>query len=121
MLPTATVHDRYTAEEIENFYEAGFWEKRSLFDLVEAQAHERPDKVFVFDSTTSLTYRELHDEALGLALGLKRLGVRRGDRVAVQLPNWSELALISVALGRIGAVLVPIMPIYREDEVRFVL
>ena len=45
----------------------------------------------------------------------------RGDRVAVQLPNWNEFIVTYVALARIGAVLVPTMPIYRHDEVRYVL
>jgi cyclohexanecarboxylate-CoA ligase len=39
----------------------------------------------------------------------------------VQLPNWTEFAVISVALSRLGAIMVPIMPIYRHDDVRFVL
>lgn len=121
MLPTATVHDRYTSQEIETYYASGFWHDESLFDLVDAQAAARPDKVFIFDSTTELTYRDLRDQALRLALGLRRLGVGKGDRVAVQLPNWTEFALISVALARIGAILVPIMPIYRDDEVGYVL
>jgi cyclohexanecarboxylate-CoA ligase len=39
----------------------------------------------------------------------------------VQLPNWTEFPVIAAALSRIGAILVPIMPIYREDEVAYVL
>src|SRR6266567_3062223 len=61
------------------------------------------------------------DKSLRLAVGFKRQGVGRGDRVAVQLPNWTEFPLIAAALSRIGAILVPIMPIYREDEVAYVL
>jgi cyclohexanecarboxylate-CoA ligase len=41
--------------------------------------------------------------------------------VAVQLPNWTEFVVLAAALSRIGAVLVPIMPIYRADEVAYVL
>src|SRR5215469_2890316 len=64
---------------------------------------------------------EFRDKAVRLAVGLKRRGVRSGDRVAVQLPNWTEFPVIAAALSRIGAILVPIMPIYREDEVAYVL
>jgi non-ribosomal peptide synthetase component E (peptide arylation enzyme) len=39
----------------------------------------------------------------------------------VQLPNWNEFVVVYVALARIGAVLVPTMPIYRHDEVLYVL
>jgi cyclohexanecarboxylate-CoA ligase len=119
--PTATVRDRYSDDEIRGFYEAGFWRKASFYDEVVAQAELRPDKVFVFDSSTSYTYAQLGDQALRLAAGLKRLGIERGDRVVVQLPNWAEFVLISVALSRLGAVLVPVMPIYRGAEVSYVV
>ena len=48
---------------------------------------------------------------------------RRGGRPGpgVQLPNWNEFVVVYVALARIGAVLVPTMPIYRHDEARYVL
>lgn len=121
MLPTATVQDRYTDEDVKRFYEAGFWQDANLFDLVEAQAQARPDKIFVSDGTTNLTFRDLRDRGAQLALGFRRLGIGLGDRVAVQLPNWSEFALIATALGRIGGILVPIMPIFREEEVEYLL
>src|SRR4051794_29733872 len=120
-MSAATVHERYTDERIAGFYEAGFWEKSSLTDLVVEQADRGGDQVFVFDGTTSLTYADFRTAALRLAVGLAREGVGRGDRVAVQLPNWTEFVVVAVALSRIGAVLVPIMPIYRGDEVRYVL
>lgn len=121
MRPTTTVQDRYTEDEVKGFYQAGLWQASNLFDLVHAQARFRPDKVFVSDGTTSLTYRDLRDQATRLATGLRDLGIAQGDRVAVQLPNWSEFALIVTALGRIGGILVPILPVYREEEVEYIL
>ena len=41
--------------------------------------------------------------------------------MAVQLPSWAEFMQISVALTRVGAIMVPIMPIYRSDDVGYVL
>ena len=117
----ATVHDRYTEEEMQRFYAEGLWRRDTYFSTAAAQAAERGDKVFVFDSTTSYTYRELHDQALRLAVGLRRLGVERGDRVAVQIPNWAEFAVITLAISRAGAITVPIMPIYRQDECGHIL
>jgi cyclohexanecarboxylate-CoA ligase len=115
------VTDRYSAEEIERFYAAGLWRKETLAELLEVQASRQPEKVFITDGTTSLTFGELRDSALRLAAGLARHGIGRGDRVAVQLPNWTEFAQIAVALSRIGAAMVPIMPIYRRDEVGYIL
>jgi cyclohexanecarboxylate-CoA ligase len=115
------VLDRYTEAEIAGFYSAGYWQHTSLFDVLEAQAAQTPDKTFAFDSTNGYTYRQLRDAAVRLAAGLQRLGVVRGDRVAVQLPNWSEFALFVAAISRLGAIVVPIMPIYRDEEVAYVL
>src|SRR6266487_2815777 len=116
-----TVRDRYSDERIAAFYAAGYWQSASFNAVVAEQAARRGDQVFVFDSTTSLTYAGFRDQALRLAVGLQREGLRPGDRVAVQLPNWTEFPVIAAALSRIGAILVPIMPIYREDEVGYVL
>ena len=117
----ATVSDRYTEGEIAEFYATGQWQKETLFELLETQVDAQTDRVFLTDDTTALTFGELRDRALGLAVGLKRLGVERGDRVSVQIPNWTEFGIIAVALSRIGAVMVPIMPIYRRDDVGYII
>jgi acyl-CoA synthetase (AMP-forming)/AMP-acid ligase II len=119
--PVKTVRDRYTEEQIDGFYAAGYWQPTSFNTLIADQAARRGEQTFVFDSTTSLTYADFRDKALRVAVGLKRQGVRRGDRVVVQLPNWTDFPLVAAALSRIGAVLVPIMPIYRAEEVAYVL
>jgi acyl-CoA synthetase (AMP-forming)/AMP-acid ligase II len=117
----ATVHDRYTDEEVARFYDQGLWRDHTLFDAVREQAQAQPDKVFGTDSTTSVTYAELHDRALELALGLVRRGIGAGDRVSVQIPSWTDFFVIAAAVARIGAVIVPIMPIYRRDEVGYIV
>ena len=119
--PDVSLSDRYSAEEARSFYDAGFWRRDTLYEDLVGQAAERPDKTLLFDSTQAYTYAELRDQALRLAVGLRRLGVQPGDRVAVQVPNWAELGLLTVALNRAGAILVPIMPIYRAEEVGYVL
>jgi acyl-coenzyme A synthetase/AMP-(fatty) acid ligase len=117
----ATVTDRYSAEQIATYYAQGLWRDYTMGGLLEQQAADRTDKVFLTDATTSVTFGQLHDAALRLAAGLAGQGIGRGDRVAVQIPNWTEFAAICVALSRIGAVIVPIMPIYRREEVSYIL
>ncbi|MBX6390121.1 MAG: AMP-binding protein [Frankia sp.] len=117
----ATVHDRYSEEEITRYYQQGLWRDYTLFDALERQVAERGDKVFGTDSTTSYTFTELRDTALRLATGLVRRGIAAGDRVAVQIPSWTDFFVIATALSRIGAILVPIMPIYRRDEVGYIV
>lgn len=118
---TRTISDRYTEQQIATFYETGFWQSTSFNALVAEQAQQRRDKVFVLDNSTSYTYGEFAQRALRVAVGLRRAGIGRGDRIAVQLPNWTDFPVVAAAASRIGAVLVPIMPIYRDDEVSFVL
>jgi acyl-CoA synthetase (AMP-forming)/AMP-acid ligase II len=117
----ARVTDRYSSEQIERFYATGAWREATLFDELDAQVAIRPDKVFVTDGMTAYTFGQLRAAALRLGAGLARLGIGAADRVVVQLPNWSEFAVISAALARLGAIMVPVMPIYRSDDVRFVL
>ncbi|MEA2458072.1 MAG: acyl-CoA synthetase [Thermoleophilaceae bacterium] len=119
--PAVTVSDRYSDEDIASFYAAGFWRSDTLYDNLCQQAEKRPDQVLLFDSTRSLTYAALRDRGLRLAAGLRRLGVQKGDRVAVQIPNWADFGLLVVACNRLGAIMVPIMPIYRAEEVGYVL
>jgi acyl-coenzyme A synthetase/AMP-(fatty) acid ligase len=111
----------YTADDIQAFYDSGDWQDRVLYQLVAEKAAERPDQVFVTDGDLSLTYSEMYERGIRLAAGLKKLGVGRGDRVAVQLPNWAEFTEVVIAVSRVGAILLPIMPIFRHDEVGFSL
>ena len=117
----ATIHDRYSDEEIEHFYATGQWTQDTLWSLLDAQAEANPEKLFITDDRRSMTYRLLRDESLRLAAGLGQAGIGAGDRVSVQIPNWIEFAPIAVALARVGAIMVPIMPIYRRDEVGYIL
>jgi acyl-coenzyme A synthetase/AMP-(fatty) acid ligase len=112
---------RYTADQVEQYYAAGDWQDRVLYDLVVERAGLHPDRVYVTDGDNTITYRQLREDAVRLAAGLRGLGVGRGDRVVVQMPNWAEFAVIVVALSRLGAILVPTMPIFRHDEVGYVL
>jgi acyl-coenzyme A synthetase/AMP-(fatty) acid ligase len=117
----ATVHDRYSDEEIASYHAEGLWTGETLFGALERQVGERGGKVFGTDSTTSYTFTELRDAALRLATGLVRLGIGAGDRVAIQIPSWTDFFVIATAISRIGAVIVPIMPIYRRDEVGYIV
>ncbi|MBM7517979.1 AMP-binding protein [Nocardioides nitrophenolicus] len=116
-----SVRDRYSADEIATFYEQGYWREASFFQLAADQAAATPDAPFLIDVATTLSYADFADRALRLAAGLHRAGLRRGERIAVQLPNWVEFPLVAAAASRIGAILVPIMPIYRDDEVGYVV
>nr|PZN23306.1 MAG: cyclohexanecarboxylate-CoA ligase [Mycolicibacterium hassiacum] len=111
----------YSPDQIDDFYATGQWKEVNLTDLLRLRAETHGKKVFVTDGVRSMTFAEVFAASQRLALGLHRRGLRAGDRVAVQLPNWAEFVVVTAALARIGAVMVPIMPIYRREEVGHVV
>jgi acyl-CoA synthetase (AMP-forming)/AMP-acid ligase II len=58
---------------------------------------------------------------LALARGLLRLGIHKGDRVGILAPNCPERTIVQYAAAEIGAILVPVNPAYRTDELRYVI
>jgi acyl-CoA synthetase (AMP-forming)/AMP-acid ligase II len=63
----------------------------------------------------------IHARAHTVAANLHRMGIRAGDAVAVQLPNWAQTAVVYYAIAALGAVLIPIVSIYGPAEVGFIL
>lgn len=115
------VNDRYSPNEVEGYYRDGCWSTETFPELLRRQAAAHGAKVFATDGTQSLTYGELRRRSVRVADGLRGRGVGAGDRVVVQLPNWVEFVVVAAAVARLGAVMVPVMPIYRRDEVGHVL
>ena len=74
-----------------------------------------------FEDGQSLTYLELDRAANRLASSLVPLGVRKGTHVAVMLPNVPETLITWTAIGRIGAVMVPVNTRYTATELEFLL
>jgi acyl-CoA synthetase (AMP-forming)/AMP-acid ligase II len=119
--PTLTVHDRYDEASIAEFRARGWWRGGSAAALLDRWAESTPTRRFVSDGTVELDYATVRERSRGLGAALLRAGVRRGDRVAMQLPNWAEFVVGYLAVARIGAVLVPVMTVYRKAEVGHVL
>jgi cyclohexanecarboxylate-CoA ligase/acyl-CoA synthetase len=113
-LPVPRPEDVYDAETVAGFRAAGYWRDETLSASVDRLAGQ--DQVLLTDGYGALTGTQLRKQAYRLAAALRWLGVEAGDRVQVQLPNWNEFVVVYVALARIGAVLVPTMPIYRLPE-----
>ncbi len=105
----------------------GFWPDRTINDELDACVAACPDKVALTavlaesGVANRFTYRELAAMADRVAVGLAKLGVRRNDVVACQLPNWWQFTVVYLACSRIGAVMNPLMHIFRERELSFML
>ena len=74
-----------------------------------------------FQDGGTLTFHELDQRADCLASSLSRIGLRKGSHIAVMLPNVPETMVVWTAIGRIGAVMVPVNGNYTATELSFVL
>lgn len=94
-------------------------------DWIRRWAMEKPHALAVVDgrwnTSAHLSWGELDRETDQAASLFLDMGVAPGDRIAVQLPNWREFVVIAAAAMRIGAVVCPIMPIFRDREVAYAL
>nr|WP_211177065.1 AMP-binding protein [Pseudonocardia acidicola] len=110
-----------TPETAERFTREGYWRNRTITDFLDAAAAKDPDKLAVVDPRGRCTYGELKALVDRCALGLLELGIGPGDMVSFQLPNWTEWIVVHYAASRIGAVSNPLIPIYRDREVGYML
>jgi acyl-CoA synthetase (AMP-forming)/AMP-acid ligase II len=92
----------------------------TLWALIERRADETPDAPMAVDeSGRRNTFGQYRRDAERAAAGLAGLGVTRGTAVSWQLPTWIESLVLVAALARLGSVQNPVLPIYRDRELRF--
>jgi fatty-acyl-CoA synthase len=94
---------------------------RTVAEALEARAAEDGDRVFLISGSRRLTYRQVHDRSTALAASLRELGIGAGDRVGVDLPNWTEFVISLFAVAKLGAVIVPLNPRYTVPELQYML
>jgi long-chain acyl-CoA synthetase len=85
---------------------------------LEEIASKHPDHPAMIFKNNKITYREFDETADRFAAALQELGVEKGDRVAVHLPNCPQFPIAYYAVLRIGGIVVPCNPIYTAREVK---
>lgn len=90
----------------------------SLVDIVDASARDYPDAAALQFFGRETTYRALHDQIERAAAGLRDLGVKAGDPVAIVLPNCPQHIVAFYAILRLGAVVIEHNPLYTPRELR---
>lgn len=100
----------------------GYWGDATLVDYFHLAVRTHPEKCAIVDyQGTRYTYAELDHAANKVASFLKKVGVEPGDFVSIQLPGWSEFAIIYIACLKVGAIVNPILPNFREMEISYIL
>lgn len=111
----------WPAEDAARYREAGYWAGRTFGDLLADWVRAHGDRTALVDRGRRYTYADLDAESARVATGLRGLGIGRGDRVVVQLPNVAEFVVGWFAMQRIGAVPVHAMPAHRAAEIEHLL
>ena len=93
----------------------------SVSELLDKTALKFPGKTALIFFGNKISYRELHSIINRIASALVDIGVEKGDRIALILPNCVEFVIVYFAALKIGAIVVPTNPIYSHREMEFQL
>jgi long-chain acyl-CoA synthetase len=89
---------------------------RTLLDYIADSAKEHPDHPALLFKGLRVTYSELERLSTAFAVALSGLGVKKGDRVSLLLPNCPQFIIAELGAWKAGATVFPLNPIYTETE-----
>jgi len=90
--------------------------ERTLLDYLSEAARNWPDRPALLFKGSKISYRQLEEESDSLAAALVATGVKRGDRVALCLPNCPQFMIAEFAAWKAGAIACPFNPTYTDRE-----
>lgn len=93
----------------------------NLSTMVNNHAQRVPNWDAVVSENQILSWKEFNDSINKLGNALRRLGIKKGDRVAIYLPNSPEYIVSYFAVVRIGAIVVPLNLMYRSSELNYII
>jgi len=93
----------------------------NLRELVVSQAEKYKDKVFLYWKDITVSYTQLNELTNKVANFLYDLGIRKGDKVSVYLPNMPEYVYLYLGIPKLGAVTGPVNSLFKPREVKFVV
>lgn len=106
--------------EFADYYrKEGCWRGETFGEMLRERAARHGDHIAITSGEYHLSYRELDIKADRLAAGFRQLGIKKMDRVVVQLPNIVEFFEVCFALFRIGALPVFALPKHRSSEIAY--
>jgi long-chain acyl-CoA synthetase len=90
-----------------------------LHKLLETSAEKHPTQIAIHYLGKNITYQELNEYTDHFAAALAKLGVQKGDKVAIYLPNIPEYVISYYATSKIGAINTAVSPLYKERELEY--
>ena len=104
-------------EDEKRYIANGWWRNVTFGYALDEVAEKYPDKEAFVDNKVRLTFTQLRETINRLAANLVELGIVKGDRVLLQLPNWSEFLFSFYALQKIGVPAVLMLPRHGLREI----
>jgi fatty-acyl-CoA synthase len=93
----------------------------ALGDLLRRTSARYPDRLALLDGSVRFTFAELDDAVANTAGALAVRGVRKGDRIAIVSHNCWQFVVVSQALARLGAIMVPVNFMLTAPEIAYIL
>ena len=112
---------RWSDEMADRYLSEGHWTNTTLVDAARKSLAADPDHLLLIEGENRMTRQQCWDQALRLAGFFLSRGLKPGDVISFQLPNWTETGVIALAARMTGLVINPIPPIYRESELAYIL
>ncbi len=89
-------------------------------DLLQIPANTLPDKTAIYYEGNEITFRDYRDMVFRMANALSAVGVEKGDRVGIQLPNCPQYLIAYYATLSLGAIVVNLNPAYTQEELSMI-
>ena len=93
----------------------------SLYEMLKRSADKSPSSTAIIFRTNQITYEKLDDAICRFGTALQGLGIRKGDRVTLYLPNTPQFVIAYFAVLRLGAIVVTCSPLYKDRELARIL
>jgi cyclohexanecarboxylate-CoA ligase len=111
----------YPSPHAAQFLAGRHWPQQSLATLFARTVESHATREALVDGSRRLTFEDVNRLVQQVAATFGGLGLAPGDVIAYQLPNWWEAAVVFLAAMHVGATVNPLLPIFREAELRFTL
>ncbi len=94
---------------------------KNLIEMLNVSTALTPDRIAIYFMDRRMTYTELSFRSDRFARGLRNLGIGRGNKVAIFLPNSPEFVIAYFGIIKVGSTVVPINNMFKQSETEFIL
>jgi 2,3-dihydroxybenzoate-AMP ligase len=109
----------FPKEFVNLYYEKGWWKGIPLGEIVDRTCDLYPGREALVTERVRLTYRQLKEWTDRAAIAFIELGLKKLDRVLLQVPNWEEFIYAYYGLHKMGAIPVMCLPRFSQREVEY--